>query len=123
MKEKNLDLEATDVATITEDCNRAVIVNGLIPHPLTGKMKQTKVVVLFDSNDFEFESVMAYNQKMMEVYGAALVQSVLCNFSKGSLSKHRVKRNALLYKTIYGFTPNEKVTDCRNKSTKGGAAW
>jgi len=108
------NIQATEMINlegITEGCNQAIVTYGLYETFGKKDIKIRKIVVLYDSNDTDFETVNAGVNRIMMRLDTSIVKSY-----KYSLLDRVLKRlnvlSSILYKNVFGFVPNGKISDC-----------
>ncbi|NMA73131.1 MAG: hypothetical protein GX963_03020 [Bacteroidales bacterium] len=106
--------ELTNLQELSEGCTTAITTYAVKQNFGSNELKQTKIIILFDRNDFDEEAVEVGARTIMVKQGnISLCKSFVYQFRKGLL-KRTIQFASVLYRNILGFIPNGDIHDCKN---------
>jgi len=108
-----------NIQEMTSGCNTAIVSYGLDEN-----MKPCKMVILFNNQDLNAETVQSgANSIMLRNGNISIAKNFMYIFRNGMFKRACGEFFAILYKNIFGYIPNGNIHDCRsqyNNYWKGG---
>ncbi len=116
--------EFSNVQELLKGFDRAVITHAFKEQPGSpGNLQMCKMVILYNQQEMSFEDVVRGAGDIMKFQFFNLVKSSVFNIVGNFLKETSIDYKALLFRTVFGFTPNPETvidkTEYFNQYLKG----